>query len=74
VDDDTLRALARANSRDKAREKRSHSALVAAIWEAADQGRQQAAIVRATGLTRERVRQICSPRYRERAAERGMPG
>lgn len=70
MDPEKLRALARANSRDKDREKRSHTALVDAIWEAADEGWQQVDIVRETGLTRERVRQICDPEYRRRSIER----
>ena len=67
---DTLQSLARANSRDKAREKRSHDELVDAIWQAADEGITQVEIVKATGLTRERIRQLCDPEYRVRAAER----
>lgn len=70
MNEETLRALARANGHDKTREKRSHDALVDAIWEAADEGWQQVGIVKATGLTRERIRQLCDPRYRERALER----
>lgn len=70
MDEDTLRALARANSRDKAREARSHDALVDAVWEAADEGWEQVKIVKATGLTRERIRQLCDPKYRKRALER----
>lgn len=57
---------ARQNKRDKAREKRSYAALVAAIWEADDEGMPQVDIVRAVGLTRERVRQITDPDYRKR--------
>ena len=70
MDEDTLRARARANSRDKAREARSHDALVDAIWEAADGGWEQVRIAKATGLTRERIRQLCDPEYRARALER----
>lgn len=70
---DTLRSLARANGRDKAREKRSHDALVDAIWEAADEGWPQVDIVKASGLTRERIRQLCDPEYRRRALERREP-
>lgn len=73
MDADTLRQLARTNGRDKARERRSHDALVDAIWEAADEGWKQVDIVSATGLTRERVRQLCDPEYRERALERRKP-
>jgi hypothetical protein len=70
VDHNTLHALARTNGRDKAREKRSHDALVDGIWEAADEGWAQVDIVRATDLTRERVRQLCDPEYRKRALQR----
>lgn len=48
----------------------AHDALVDAIWEAADEGWQQVEIVKVTGLTRERVRQICDEKYRKRAMER----
>ena len=70
MDPETLRTLARVNSRDKAREKRSHDALVDAIWEADDEDWPQVEIVKATGLTRERIRQLCDPEYREHALER----
>lgn len=70
MDIDTLQALARANDRDKTRERQSHNALVDAIWEAADADWYQVDIVKATGLTRERIRQLCDPKYRERALER----
>jgi hypothetical protein len=70
MDHDTLQALARTNARDKAREKRSHNALVDAIWEAADEGWQQVDIVKATGLTRERIRQLCDSEYRMQALKR----
>lgn len=66
MDADQLRRLARQNQRDKAREKISYAALVAAIWEAHDEKVPQVDIVRAVGLTRERVRQICDPEYRRR--------
>jgi predicted XRE-type DNA-binding protein len=66
VDLDTLRGLARADDRAQARRDETHRALVEAIWEAADQGMPQVEIVRAVGITRERVRQLCSPDYRER--------
>ena len=65
-----LRMLARTNKRDKERERASYARLVAAIWEAADEGWQQVDIVREVGLTRERVRQICDPEYR---AKHGWP-
>lgn len=74
MDEQTLRALAASDRRAKARSETAHTALVDAIWEAADSGWQQAAIVRATGLTRERIRQLCSPEYRQRAQERRQPG
>jgi hypothetical protein len=70
VDHETLRTLARTNARDKEREKSSHSALVDAIWEAADEGWAQVDIVKTTGLTRERIRQLCDPEYREKAVRR----
>lgn len=70
MDEQTLKALARANSRDKAREALSHDALVDAIWEAADEGWKQVDIVNATGLTRERVRQLCDSEYRAKALKR----
>ena len=70
MDPETLKALARANGRDKTRERQSHNALVDAIWEAADENWQQVEIVKATGLTRERIRQLCDPEYRKRALER----
>lgn len=70
MDEDTLRSLARANGRDKGREKRSHNALVDAIWEAADEGWRQVDIVKATGLTRERISQLCDSEYREKALKR----
>jgi hypothetical protein len=66
VDHETLKALARADARAKARSNDTHKALVAAIWEAADQGMPQVEIVRDTGLTRERIRQLCDPVYREK--------
>ena len=67
---ETLRSLARANSRATARHEQTHEALVDAIWEAADEGMAQVDIVAAVGLTRERVRQLCDPKYRKRALER----
>lgn len=70
VDEQTLRSLAASDRRAKARSDTTHTALVDAIWEAADTGWPQTKIVQATGLTRERIRQLCSPSYRERAAER----
>jgi hypothetical protein len=66
MDTETLRTLARANSSDKAREERSHADLIEAIWEADGEGWQQVDIVHATGLTRERIRQICRPGYKAR--------
>ena len=70
MDEQTLRSLAAADRRAKARSETAHAALVDAIWEAADAGWQQALIVRTTGLTRERIRQLCDPKYRVRALER----
>lgn len=70
MDHETLRALARSNSRATTRAEQTHEALVDAIWEAADEGMRQVDIVAAVGLTRERVRQLCDPEYRERAMER----
>jgi hypothetical protein len=64
VDHETLTALARADGRAKARSAEAHKALVQAIWEAADQGMPQVEIVKDTGLTRERIRQLCDPAYR----------
>lgn len=59
-----LRMLARTNKRDKERERTSYARLLAAIWQADDEGWKQVDIVREVGLTRERVRQICSDAYR----------
>ena len=64
MDANGLKALAAVNKKDKARWDASYARLVAAIWEASDQGMRQVDIVRAVGLTRERVRQICDPVYR----------
>ena len=65
MDAETLRRRARQNQRDKDREHASYVALVADIWEAHDEGWRQVDIVREVGLTRERVRQICDPKYRK---------
>lgn len=70
MDEKTLRLLAAADRRAKARSEAAHATLVDAIWEAADAGWAQVDIVKATGLTRERIRQLCDPKYRERALER----
>lgn len=70
MDEQTLRSLATADRRAKARSETAHTALVDAIWQAADAGWPQNKIVQATGLTRERIRQLCDPKYRERALER----
>jgi hypothetical protein len=64
MDAETLRALARRNRQDKARQEGSYATLLDAIWRAHDEGWQQADIVRAVELTRERIRQICKPDYR----------
>ncbi len=70
-----LTRLARQNQRDKVREAASYRALVLAVWAASDDGWRQADIVRAIGLTRERVRQILDPQYRaKRAAKSGGEG
>ena len=69
MDTETIRARARANQRDKAAERRSYRQLLDAIWEAADGGVRQGDIVRASGLTRERIRQVCRPDYRQRRQE-----
>lgn len=61
-----LRMLARRNNRDKQREAASYASLVAAIWQASDEGWRQVDIVREVGLTRERVRQICDKEYRDK--------
>ena len=59
-----LRMLARANRQAKERERTSYARLLAAIWQAADEGWKQVDIVREVGLTRERVRQILDDEYR----------
>lgn len=59
-----LRMLARANRQAKERERASYARLLAAIWEAADEGWKQVDIVREVGLTRERIRKILSEDYR----------
>jgi hypothetical protein len=61
-----LRMLARANKQAKERERVSYARLLAAIWQAADEGWAQVDIVREVGLTRERIRQICEPEYRDK--------
>jgi len=70
MDQDELRSLARASQLTAARHEKARDALIDAIWEAADQGMPQVEIVRAVGLTRERIRQLCDPEYRRRAIER----
>jgi hypothetical protein len=76
MDHETLTALARADARAKARSAEAHRALVRAIWEAAGEGMPQVEIVKDTGLTRERIRQLCDPVYRarHRTAVLGGPG
>jgi uncharacterized protein YdaU (DUF1376 family) len=59
-----LRMLARANQQTKERERASYARLLAAIWQADDEGWKQVDIVREVGLTRERVRQILDEDYR----------
>lgn len=56
--------LARANRQAKERERASYAKLLAAIWQAADEGWKQVDIVNEVGLTRERVRQILDEDYR----------
>lgn len=70
MDDVTLRALARRNRQDKARERLSHATLVDAIWRARDEGWGTGRIAAAAGLTRQRIQQICNPGYRKRTASR----
>jgi len=70
MDADQLRQLARQNKRDKTRAEASYAVLLAAIWEASDEGWRQTDIVQAVGLTRERVRQICDPAYRAKHERR----
>jgi hypothetical protein len=74
MDEQTLRALARRNRQDKAREKSSYATLIDAMWRAQDEGWKQKDIVRAVELTRERVRQICHPAYRKSRTPPGGPG
>jgi len=66
IDATDLRMLARANKRDKERERLSYAHLLAAIWQASDGGMKQVDIVGAVGLTRERVRQVCDDKYRDK--------
>lgn len=73
MDDVTLRALARRNRHDKARERQSHATLVDAIWRARDEGWDVKRIAAAASLSRERIRQICHPRYRKRKANGTRP-
>jgi hypothetical protein len=70
MDEQTLKTLAATDRRAKARSSEAHAALVDAIWAAADAGWKQTEIVKATGLTRERIRQLCDSEYRERALKR----
>jgi predicted GIY-YIG superfamily endonuclease len=65
-----LRALALAYNQAVAEREESQRVLAAAIWEAADGHMPQVEIVQCTGLTRERIRQLCLPEYRARALER----
>jgi hypothetical protein len=74
MDERTLRSLTASDRRAKARSEEAHASLVDAIWEVADAGWPQTKIVQATGLTRERIRQLCSPEYRERAIGRRKQG
>ena len=70
MDQEHLRKLAHASQLTAARHEAARDALIDAIWAAADQGMPQVEIVRAVGLTRERIRQLCDPEYRRRALER----
>ena len=70
MDKDSMRRLATVDQVAQAHREATHEALVNAIWEAADTGWPQVDIVAASGLTRERIRQICDSEYRERALER----
>jgi hypothetical protein len=70
MDSETLRARARSDKRASARRDRTYAALLDAIWQAADEGWRQVDIVREVGLTRERVRQICDPKYRAQVLKR----
>jgi len=74
MDKDTLRKLARADQRTAAAHDATHETLVDAIWEAADEKMRQVDIIAAVGLTRERVRVICSGKYRREALERRAKG
>ena len=65
-----LRSFALAAHRSEAEHQASHDALVDGIWVAHDEGWPQVEIVKAVGLTRERIRQLCDPEYRRRAIER----
>jgi hypothetical protein len=66
IESTDLRMLALANQKDKVREHASYARLVAAIWQASDEGMRQVDIVREVGLTRERVRQVCGDKYRNK--------
>jgi hypothetical protein len=70
MDEETLRLRAKASKRAAAQGQAVHDALVDAIWEAVAEGMQQVKIVKATNLTRERIRQLCDADYRKRAMER----
>lgn len=54
----TLRALARRNRQDRAREKLSYNTLADAIRRASAEGMTATRIAAATGLTRQRVSQV----------------
>jgi len=70
MDEQTLRLRAKADKRAAAQAEDVHDALIDAIWEAADEHMAQVKIVAAVGLTRERIRQLCDEKYRERASKR----
>lgn len=66
MDRETVRVLARADQRAQARRDARRDALIDAIWEATDQDTPipQVELAKASGFTRERLRQICDRDYR----------
>ena len=62
-----LRMLARANRQAKERERATYARLLAAVWQAADEGWKQ------VDMTRERVRQILDDEYRAKHAPSRQP-
>jgi hypothetical protein len=61
---------ARKSQRSAAASRRDHRELVTKIWAAHDAGCANVDIADATRLTRERIRQLCEPGYREHALAR----